>query len=300
MLGRFVDGRPLSDDDTESLLSVLYQIRRLDRVAIGRWARCSPGIASLVADPGVYRGRFLRIEGHVIGITGVPVPAAWRARFGMRRYFVCRLRVPGKQITAMVVTPRLPRAWRDGRPLDEPARARGLFLKRANDSTDRPSPVLIAAHIGWYPRKVDAARGVRFGMAELGKLGMDAGLWDDVHNREAITARQREPFYQLLAAAGRLSPEALMALARKQLEQAKQTCLAKELTLAKEVKQRAEKRPGNAASLRDLRSHLATVRRDLAAARQGRSSVVPLFNRPDEQFGTLVLLEGTVRRAAKV
>jgi len=307
MLGRFVDGRPLDDDDTESLLSVLYQIRRLDRVSIERWVRHSPDIASLVADAGAYRGRFMRIAGHVAGITRVPVPAAWRDRFGMGHYFVCRLPVADTPITATVVTPRVPRAWLDGRPLDEPAQACGLFVKLASDSADRPSPVLIAPHIGWYPRKVDAARGVRFGMAELGKLGMDIGLWDDVHNREPITARQREPFYQLLAAAGRVSPEALMGLARKHLKQAKQSWLAEELTLAKQRRRRTGQRSGDAASrsaasasLRDLRNRLATVGRNLAAARQGRASVVPLFNRPDEQFGTLVLLEGTVRRAAKV
>ncbi|MFV2070046.1 MAG: hypothetical protein ACC645_24025, partial [Pirellulales bacterium] len=306
-LGRFVDGRPLSEDDTESLLSVLYQLRRLDRVSLERWTDRQQGIESVVADPDTYRGCFVLVVGHVVGVTPVAVPAASIDRFGMPQYFVCQLRVPGKGSTATVVTPSVPRAWLDGQPLDEPARARGLFVKLEGDSAEKPRPVLIAPHIGWYPREFDAARGISFGMAELGKLGMDIGQWDDVRNRETITARQREPFYQLLAAVDRLSPDALMALARKNLRQGEKAWLDEEQTLERELEQRTGSRQqegtserAESASLRDLRSHLATVRRALEAARQGRSSVVPLFNEPDQQFGAIVSLEGTVRRVAKV
>jgi hypothetical protein len=89
------------------------------------------------------------------------------------------------------------------------------------------------------------------GVAILRELGLDASLWDSVQNRTPLTADDREPFYQLLAAMETLDTREL-------------------------------------------------IRRAPRTLGQTASSVVPLFNEPDRQFGQLVVLEGTARRAVKI
>lgn len=307
VLDRFADGRPLGERETEPLLSVLYQLRRLDRVSLQRWTERPAESGAIHAEGDRYRHHLLLIRGRVVDVAEHGVTGRWSGRFGMRQYYTCRMRLEGTSVTATVVTPRVPHAWLDGRPLDEPAGARGLLLKFEQRGPKHSSPVFAAPRIAWYPRHVDALRGVNFGMATLGRFGMDVGLWDDVTNRAALTSRQREPFYQLLATVGRAPNDTWLALAREHLERSVHTWLAEAQSLERSLRRQSRDRSGRPAtgprqnrSLDDLRRRLAAVRRQLEMARKGRSSVVPLFNDPDHQFGQIVLLEGTVRRAALV
>jgi hypothetical protein len=153
------------------------------------------------------------------------------------------MRLSGRQQAAVVFTLAVPKAWREvSGPLDEGASALGLFLKLAAEPNRPDRPVFVAPRVAWHPA------------GALGDLGMDVGLLDNVQNKMRITGREREGFYQMLAAVGRAGPGQLLRKANH----------------------------------------------ELIRAGQKRFSVVPLFLKPDQQIGRLVVLSGKVRRVTRI
>jgi hypothetical protein len=122
--------------------------------------------------------------------------------------------------------------------------------------------------VAWHPRNL------------LGELGMDVGLLDLVRDRAKLD--ERECFYQMLAAVRRASEQQIDEHARRDLA-----------TLRESLPQYA--------SDPDLDPKLRlAARRTLARAERGASDVVPLFNEPAKQRGTLFVLRGEALRAIEV
>lgn len=248
---RIVDGRPVAEDEYELLWKLMFRIRDFGMLQIERWARKELNLSQLAKQPEAGRGQLYALAGRVTRVEVLrPVPEVVE-RFQMERYYRCRLVLSDGQ-PAEVFSRTVPEAWQAGGELDARASAYGLLLKFAGEDADRPRPVFVAPRVAWHPPIL------------LGDLGMDVGLLDDVENGEGLSGRDREAFYQMLAAAGRARPGLLLKKAKQALKTAEQ---------------------GLKRTDEEGREHF---------------SVVPLFNEAEHQHGRLVALSGIARRVVRI
>ncbi len=120
------------------------------------------------------------------------------------------------------------------------------------------------------------------GLEILKDLGVDVRLWDHVSDRTRLGSQDRELFYQLLHAAGQLTPADLQTRARHGLQQRRKAWQSEEKQSTTDPQR------------------LASLRRMVAAAEKGRFSVIPLFNEPENYHGELIVLAGTALRAIRI
>lgn len=173
----------------ELLWRMLYVVRRLSLVDLHRWTRPELTVEGIRENPSASRGAVVAWRGTVTRTTAEELPPEVAERFDLSRYYRCELQVAEGMPPIAVYSLVVPKAWHCGEPLDERAEVRGLFVRLAG--SDR-SPVLVAPRVAWYPATV------------LGDIDMDVGLFDELKGRRELTGNDRECFYQLLAAAGRI------------------------------------------------------------------------------------------------
>ncbi len=261
---RFIDGRPLHQDEEEVLLKLVRVLSRdLEGIDFQQWSLGPIDAAHVGENPGAYRGELFRVSGRVVRVESLEPGQELAERFEVERYYRCEFLL-GKEAqdkTAVVFSRTIPSAWKLGEEISEPAVGWGFFLKLSGDDPGRPLPVLVAPRVAWYPD------------TPLGRLGMDCGLLDEIRmgtpgvegsdsplavarNDPSLlrTVADRTCFYEMLDAAGRAAPGELLRLATEELQS------------------RGEE----------------------------RFPVEPLFNRPGQQQGRLVAFSGTVRRVQKV
>jgi len=278
-LAKLADGRPWQEGEDETLWKVMYRLRSFPLVDVERWSRGKPDLAELAKNPGPHRGDIFQLAGRMVAAAGIDVDPGVSDRFQLDQYYRCEITLDdgGK---AVVFSPVIPKAWKEddpaalpgmralagaawkpGSPAGQPAGALAMFLKLGEKTgAAQPAPIFVAQRMAWHPPTL------------LGRLGMDAGLFDDIRCDEEpddgakpkpphpdisqlqLSARDRECFYQLLAAAGRAAPEQLLGEAEREL-------------------QRSGKE---------------------------RFSAEPLFLQPQQQQGRLVVLVGTVRQVIPV
>ena len=242
------DGQPVGGDETETLRRIIYWMRDFPAIDVENWARAELNLAELAENPDPDRGQIFAFSGRVTLAEVRPLEAKEASRFEMKQYYRCRLLLDGRQ-PAVVYSQNVPKAWPKNKPIDQPVGAFGLFLKFGEKENDRAVPVFVAPRIAWYPDTM------------LGNLGMDVGLLEDLQNKHALGDRDREPFYQMLAAVGRTKPGQL---------------------------------------LRDADQLLAKAPKEQKRADGKEFSVAPLFNKPDQQRGRLVVLTGNARRVVRI
>lgn len=193
-LRQFADDSPLSHTQRQLILRILAAW------ATGRNTAPDSGQpfdwAELASIPAAYRGKAGRLVGRVKQVRLLPLGHDDAERFGINRYYECRLELSDGR-TILVVVPDVPAAWKIDNPLDEPITATGIFLKFLPDKI----PLLVAGHLAWHPDNL------------LGRLGMDLALLDRVEQKRRLTRQDREAFYALLAAAGRATPDDLRGAA---------------------------------------------------------------------------------------
>ncbi len=217
---KLIDGRPIDDNETETLLNVIYRmcdfripgvklrIRGFRTADVERWTRGELNLAELVREPKANRGEIFQLFGRV---SSIEVRQPWPEdveRFELKQYYRCEFILADGSQPAVVYTRNVPRRWQAGGKIDQRVGAPGLFLKFAAEDAQRPVPVFVAPRVAWHPETL------------LGELGMDVGLLDDVQNKTKLTEDDRECFYQMLAAAGRAKPRQLLRAARQELERA--------------------------------------------------------------------------------
>jgi len=308
---QFVDGEPLGASDEESLLKVLYRVRNFKELEIARWTNREWPVAEVVRNVDLFRGQMFSFWGQLRRVTVHRPPPEVVRRYGMEEYFLCEIELGTPPWTAAVATTRIPSLWKRDAPLNERVSAEGLLLKTGTRRHGNIEPVFAAKRVAWHPDEVTETvegEGVNLGMTVLGDLGMDVGLFDDVENRQPITARDRECFYQLLWAVGQGGTQQLMRYARANLESRKDLWRAERARLMAQRQQVIQQQQvAEPEQIEPLEQELARIQKSLAilhaslkAAEEGRFSVVPLFNRPERQQGRLVLLEGNARRAVEV
>jgi hypothetical protein len=126
-------------------------------------------------------------------------------RFEFAHYYRVTLALDDSPYQALIAVRRVPAAWTVDAPLDEPSAVDGMFLKVLDAMSDQPQLLFVSERVGWFPDRLEASQKIGPSQVVLAKLGMDVSLWDDVRqsNDHALTAADREAFYQLLAALGR-------------------------------------------------------------------------------------------------
>lgn len=221
---RLTDGVVWQEGEDEILLKIIYRFPRFRSTEIEAWARDDLSQAELAEDPESHRGEIFSLSGAVVSADRIePIPEIVR-RFELRHYYRCRFMIDGRQ-PVVVFAADIPDSWKLGEPIEEPSSARGIFLKLGEEQGGQPVPYFVAPRIAWHP-----ADG-------LGDLGMDVGLLDDLKppgsddgqppaadadrrklNDLRLTQRNRECFYQMLAAAGRAEPGELILEATGRLK----------------------------------------------------------------------------------
>jgi hypothetical protein len=174
-------------DAEVALLRVLYALRRFQAQDVARWAERSWNGTEIGKDLGAAQGDLLQITGKLVEIEAVDLPAELAARFEMPRYFRGQVECAENRGRVTIWVREVPRAWKMG-AVAEPVSAVGALLGADGDG----ALVLAADRLAWHPD------------TPLGRLGMDVGLLDDVTQRAPLKERERDAFYQLLAAAGSL------------------------------------------------------------------------------------------------
>lgn len=186
-----IDGRPVDNNEQESLLRFLYATRKFQPAIIEKWVRPVFDPAAYAFTPEAPRGELFRLSGKVRRVTVErPVPEVVE-RFEMPQYYRCEIELADGAGPATVFSTTIPKKWAIDQSLDERVTVIGLFLKWGAAGPPPSEPYFAAQRIAWHPATV------------LGDLGMDLGLFDDVENKTEFSSRDRECFYELLSAAGR-------------------------------------------------------------------------------------------------
>ncbi len=207
-LNSFIDGRPIGGDEIESLMRFLFAVRRFSLADIDRGMLRDASWQTFGLAPAEHRGQIVPLSGRVVSVAEEkPLPEIV-ARFDLPRYYRCSVRLGDNERAATIYALSVPQAWKLDRPLDERIAASAFFVKFAAggdfaDGGGKPlEPVFVAQRLAWHPN------------TPLGDLEMDQGLFDELSEGGSITNREREAFYQLLAAVGRAGTNELARHAR--------------------------------------------------------------------------------------
>ena len=267
-LAELTDGQPLDDAQRALVLELLYHLRRYPLAAVDQFSQNGEAAATIAAVPAAARGQMFLLAGRVTRVERIPLDDAARERLLLPAYYRCTF-VTDQGLRAEIDAVGAPAAWKLNEPIDERASARAMFLKTLPAEAGQPATLLFAAgRIAWHPD------------TPLGKLGMDYGLFDEVHDKTGL--EERETFYQMLAAVRRADADALRRTAREQRESNR----ADWQRIADDKDADTAKR--------------AAAQRSLERATAGVSDIVPLFNDPASQRGSLVTVQGEALRAIEI
>jgi hypothetical protein len=282
----FADDRPLGDEERSAAADLLRRLRTLPADRLAAWAERDFEMQRVVADSNTYRGGLLRLSGRLRGIAVHPLPSTEAVRLEMAKLYECAVELPhGERVN--VVSSDVPDAWQQPRTqvqaalkLDEPVTFDGVFLKRLAPSGDEgPIALLAARRFAWYPAH-PAEPHVSYGASLLGTLGYDVAMLDDIVQHGPVRAQERDAFYEMLAATGRVGANQLIRAAEGSLPAVGQSW-SHELQSAD-------------------RNRRILANEVVERAAKGRYSVAPLFNDADGQTGRLISVDGVARRIIRV
>lgn len=229
------DGVPIQPDERELLLRLIVHIKMFQPAELEEWKQEPPDWSTAASEAKALRGRLLEVEGHIVKVGEEPVPPEMAGRAGFSHYYCSELETEGGP-RYLIYSRDLAQPWKGRKSLREKARVKGLFFKLAGTAPEF-LPVLVTNRPEWYPDSL------------LGRLGMDCSLFNDVAmeatdqryvsptpqksgelesevdplEKYRLTGRDRECFYQLLAAAARARPGELLDIAKQELAKLRQT-----------------------------------------------------------------------------
>lgn len=198
---RLADGGPITHNERETLLRLLFRLRIFPPVDLDHWAMDADLLETAIQQPKDYRGLIFRLRGRVADVKPFTPPSDAAERYELKKYYRCWLKLDALDKSVVVYTETVPKRWQEGAKPNASAGALGVFLKLTASGT----PIFVAPRMAWYPNNL------------LGRLGMDAGLLDTVENQEPLTKKDRAAFYEMLAAVGRAKPGQLLRQAKANL-----------------------------------------------------------------------------------
>ncbi|MBN1851843.1 MAG: hypothetical protein JW829_03935 [Pirellulales bacterium] len=293
------DGRPLVEDELELVRKLLYRIRSFSPSYVARWTIQSFDPFALAAAPDDARSHFFLIRGTARDLSAIVPPQEVMDRYQTDVYYEVLMDLEASDFQAVVVTPRIPDAWQEQTNLVEPCSAAALFLKSNGEVYGRKQLVFLANRMHWHPDGKSQIR-VNGGQAILGALGVDIGLFDRIHQETPLgvddsldpsESADREPFYQILWACGRLGVEQTIRAAERNLSHYADHWAAKvrELEMLANSGSEAE---------RILPKQIAAE--VIKQANEGLYSVAPIFRDARHQVGELFAFNGIARRAIEI
>lgn len=210
-LAMFVDGERLGNSEQEAVVRGLTRIRRLQPHRITHWLKLSVPWNELATHPAEHRLEIYLLTGTVEAIRRQMVPEEAVSTVGIPFYYEVDVRLDQDNgtVPGTIVVEKLPAAWEAnfeqvdairGQPFSCP----GVFLKTFQAEPNETGYIFATSKISWHPDRVDALLGVTPAMVRLAKQGMDIGELSYIQDRAKFEGREREPFYQMLAAVGRL------------------------------------------------------------------------------------------------
>lgn len=186
------DDADLPPEGDELVWRMLYAVRRFPLLDLHRSTQSKLTPQAVREAPSASRAEAVAWRGTITRATAYDLPPDVAERFDLSRYYRCELLVAEGTPPVIVYSLAVPKAWRLNGSLSERAEVRGLFVRLAG-----ASPVVVARRVAWYPTTI------------LGDLEMDVGLFDEVSSRPEWVGDDRECFYQLLAAVGRVGARQL-------------------------------------------------------------------------------------------
>jgi hypothetical protein len=219
-LQQLADGRPLVADEEETLWKILFNMPRFGLDKLHAWRREGVAWQEIAADPAQYRVEIFGVKGRIRGVRRVELPPESAARLELTHFYEAEFDLDDAPNPATVYSREIPAAWEQTTELDERAACLGLFLK-SGSSDEAEIPLIFAAErIAWLPDQPRPQWGIGRDEVLLGDLGVDVGLLEGVRqtNGRALTADDREVFYQMLAATGRADQEALVQQASRDFD----------------------------------------------------------------------------------
>ncbi len=283
----------LSEKQILELLELLRRLQTFDVPQLAAWALAGTSTRDLFADPGQHLGELAQLRGRVTSYRSEELTSKLAERLEMSVYYVCQMQLDEDAGEATILTARIPAAWKSISSLNEPSAAVGVLVKATPEAKGSPNLLFLASEISWHPQQRNKPF-VSLGKALLGDLGVDVGLFDGVRQRRPISSAERELFFQILDASGRIGANQLNRLAGNNL-----STLAGDWKVEEHrLKQLIENTPGEANPIHRQRVQLAQEFQNRAY--KGLYSVAPLFNLPEELVGELFLFEGTARRVTRV
>jgi hypothetical protein len=216
----FFGGQPLSAAEAEVLVRVLDLYPRFGQENVEAWAVRDVSWDQLAAAGEEHRAQILPLTGRVQRVTKIDLPAEVAARYELDHYHQVRMQIDDAPYVAVVYCVDLPAAWKLDTDLDEPASAWPLFLKVGDAGDDPPVLLFAARRLAWHPDRPQVEWKIDHAHVALAKLGVDIGRFQEVGKAEepGISAAEREPFYQVLAALGDERAAALLAPQRQDLD----------------------------------------------------------------------------------
>lgn len=202
---RLSQATPLGEGEEELVLKLLFRWVDFPVDRLEGWAHRQIQLQQLAAKPEQKQGEIYWLAGRVVAMEICHPPPEAAERYMMDQYYCCRFLLADSGQPAIVYARTVPRAWLEKPPQNERAGALGFFLKTTSADPQKPTPILVAHRIAWYPAGL------------LGDLGMDVGLLDVVVDRQTLLPEERETFYQLLAAMRRAEPTEVFQAARQQV-----------------------------------------------------------------------------------
>lgn len=215
-----IQGKPWDVLENETLVKILHRLPDFPRRLTERWAFVWNAEAreATGADPDAWLGQFFSLRFTVLTVQKYSLPNEAAERFGFGDYYEVHVELDGTR--AVLFTREIPKAWKDRLTrteetvqIDQPGSAVAMFLKAgaAKSGENQKDPQAVSFYfatdrVAWYPKD-----------RLVGRLGMDLGLFDLIQDRQKIDAKERETFYQLLAAISRAKPGTLFAAAEAKL-----------------------------------------------------------------------------------
>lgn len=202
---QFVDNRPLTSDETNTIQQLLFHIPLIEHYRLYRLQEERLSWPQLMKQPAAHRASVFRLAGRVKRVQRMTISSDDAYLLEYKHYFLVTMRLDDAPHDVKIFTRQIPQVWQSDRKVDYRAGVTGLFLKMGSSVESAGPAIFAAARIAWFPDREDKKLGVTADVAWLGELGMDVGLLETVRrlNRRKLTAEDSDSFYQLLSAVGR-------------------------------------------------------------------------------------------------